>query len=150
MPHGGNPPTGAQTIMDPNDLIDAIARWAKGEAMVRAVALVGSHARESARPGSDVDVVILCSQPKHYLFDLQWLSTFGDIRRTAIEDWGEVQSVRVFYAAGPEVEFGIASVNWMAVPLDAGTKQVLADGARVVFDRDGRLTEAIESVRRSA
>jgi hypothetical protein len=46
-----------------------------------------------------------------------------------------VTSLRVWYADGPEVEFGFATPGWMASPLDDGTRKVLEDGFRVLYRR---------------
>lgn len=58
-----------------------------------------------------------------------------------------MQSVRVHYAHGLEVEFGIAGTEWMELPLDSGTVQVFTDGLEILFDPDGHLDRAIRSVR---
>jgi hypothetical protein len=44
--------------------------------------------------------------------------------------------VRVWYRAGLEVEFSLATLAWATEP-DEGTRRVLADGYRVLLDRDG-------------
>jgi hypothetical protein len=51
------------------------------------------------------------------------------------EDWGRVTSLRVWYADGLEVEFGIADRSWASAPLDVGTRRVIEDGLVVLFDR---------------
>jgi hypothetical protein len=96
-----------------------------------------------------VDLVIQCARPARYLGDLTWISEFGVAREVAVEDYGLVQSVRVFYAGGPEVEYGITSSEWETLPLDEGTITVLRDGVKVLLDRDGALTRAVESVSKS-
>jgi UTP:GlnB (protein PII) uridylyltransferase len=45
------------------------SRWAASEPDILAVALVGSHARDEAMDGSDVDLVIVAREPKSYLED---------------------------------------------------------------------------------
>ena len=81
---------------------------------------------------------MLCVEPTHYIGDLSWLSKFGEVQRTEVEDWGKVQSIRVFYTEGPEVEFGVTSVDWVTFPLDAGTSAVLANGRQFfLIERTG-------------
>jgi hypothetical protein len=46
-----------------------------------------------------------------------------------------VTSLRVRYADGLEVEFGIADRTWASAPLDPGTRRVIEDGCIVLFDR---------------
>ncbi len=63
-----------------------------------------------------------------------WPSLFGEVESRTVEDYGALRSVRVFYRKALEVEFGIAGPGWATAPLDAGTRAVLADGARVLYD----------------
>ena len=133
--------------MTADELVKAVTSWAEDQADIVSVALVGSYARGNARSDSDVDFVIQCTRPERYLKDLVWISEFGVAQSVSIEDWGIVQSVRVYYANGPEAEYGITSSEWLTSPLDEGTVKVLRDGVVVLLDRDGRLTRAVAWVR---
>src|SRR5688500_13002128 len=96
--------------------------WAEAEEGIEAVALVGSHARGKARNDSDIDVVILATSPATYLANTLWVETFGTVTHFRREDYGAVQSLRVFYADGLEVEFALTSVEWASIErVDDGT-----------------------------
>jgi predicted nucleotidyltransferase len=116
-------------------LILDVQAWAQKRPDVLGVALVGSYARQAATPESDVDLVIVCQSPSEYLGDEEWIGIFGEPKRTAQEDWGRVTSMRVWYADGLEVEFGMADRDWGSAPLDPGTRQVMNDGGVILFDR---------------
>lgn len=103
-----------------------------------AVALVGSHARGEAHPGSDVDLVLLTMQPSELLGNQAWVGRFGRVVRLQAEDWGRVQSIRVWYESGDEVEFGISNPTWATAP-DDGTRTVVRDGLRALWDPEGIL-----------
>jgi predicted nucleotidyltransferase len=107
---------------------------------VRAIVVVGSVARGDARPDSDIDVVLLTSDPARYLEDSRWISDFGSVHRVEFEDYGKVTSVRVVYGRDLEVEFGIAAADWAVTPLDPGTEAVARNGIITLMDRDGDAT----------
>lgn len=136
----------ARAMTDLQPLIRAVAEWARDRPDVVAVGLAGSHARGTARDSSDVDLVVLIEDPAALLGDDAWLTHFGDVTSVADEDWGAVQSRRVRYRAGPEVEFGPTSPAWAAPPLDPGTARVVRDGFRVIHDPQGLLDEAVQAV----
>jgi predicted nucleotidyltransferase len=120
-----------------------VRTWAAGEPDIGAVALVGSYARGEARADSDVDLVILSSAPERYLHDTGWARAFGEPVRHEIEDWGIVRSLRVRYAGGLEVEFGLTDRSWGADPADEGTAQVIRGGLRVVYEVEGLLSSRL-------
>jgi hypothetical protein len=116
-------------------LLQDVQGWALARPDILGVALVGSYARQAAKPDSDVDLVIVCQSPSSYLENEQWIGAFGTPIRTAREGWGRVTSARVWYADGLEIEFGIADRDWGSAPLDAGTRRVIEGGCIVLFDR---------------
>jgi len=124
-----------------------LTMWAWAQQDIEAVALVGSYARNAATPTSDVDVVILAQEPRLYLQDQTWLQRFGTIRTQEVAYYGLVTSLRVFYTNGLEVEFGVTSVRWAAAPLDEGTRQVIAGGMRVLFERSPILSRHLPLAR---
>ncbi len=109
--------------------------WAKGQADILGILLVGSQAHGAARPDSDIDLVIASTTPSTYIDNVAWTAEFGKVDRTQIEDYGKLTSVRVWYKSGLEVEFGFTDRSWTRLPLDPGTKQVLDGGYRLLFER---------------
>jgi hypothetical protein len=135
------------SVLKVDQFLSSFAEWAQGQPDVEAVALVGSWARGTARPDSDVDLVIVAADPGVYLGDEAWLRRFGTPSSIADEDWGLVQSRRVIYANGLEVEFGLTTRAWLATdPTDAGSAQVVTDGACVLSDRTGALARFIAQI----
>jgi len=127
IPHMGTYPV--------DEFLGRVVQWGNEKEDISAILLVGSHARGEARPDSDVDLVILVGSPGKYLNDLEWLGRFGNPINTSIEDWGNVQSLRVWFEGDIEVEFGFTSHNWLSQPLDPGTHQVLSEGYRFLIDK---------------
>jgi len=117
-------------------LLREVRAWAQGEGGPDAVALAGSHARCEATPGSDVDLLLLARGAAKLLDDTAWVARFGRVEHVAFERWGRVTSVRVRYAGGPVVEFGIATPDWATDP-DEGSRRVVAGGFLVVWDPGG-------------
>lgn len=128
--------------------IAAITAWARERADVRAVALVGSRARGTARIDSDVDLILLTTDPDQYRSgDGGLASVFDDARLAGERAWGPVRERRLRLPGGLEVELGIATPEWAAVPLDSGTRRVLVAGARILHDPDGLLARAVDDAR---
>lgn len=118
------------------DFIEDFMRWSKRRRDIRAVALVGSYAREAATETSDVDLVILADKPQEYITDTQWLRVFGRVIAQKVEDYGKLTSLRVWYESGLEIEYGFTTRDWAKTPLDAGTKQVIDGGMWVLFEKE--------------
>jgi hypothetical protein len=127
--------------------IAQFVEWAADHPAVRAAALVGSWARGAAHAGSDIDLILIVTDPADFLQQAAWLNTFGVVERVMREDWGLVQSRRVYYQGGPEVEFGITTAEWAGTsPVDAGTARVVHDGLRILVDPDGLLADLLAAL----
>jgi N-acetylglutamate synthase-like GNAT family acetyltransferase len=117
--------------------LDVLKTWAARQPDVLAVAIVGSHARGVARPDSDIDVIMVVDDPVRYLETSVWLECFGRLGAISNEEWGLLQSRRVHYVDGTEVEFGITVRSWASTdPVDPGTKEVVSDGMLILHDRE--------------
>lgn len=118
----------------------SITEWASKQADIQALALIGSHARNAAKETSDVDLVLIATHPTIYLDDTSWVQQFGTVKEQQLEDYGLLISIRVWYNDGLEIEYGITEERWSAVPLDPGTRRIINDGMRVLFERGNILS----------
>ena len=119
-----------------NAFMRTVTNWAEAQPDILALALAGSYARGSGREGSDIDLIMIASNPMKYILeDCTWVNLFGIVEKFRSEDYGRVISLRVHYDEGLEVEFGITDESWADTPLDLGTEQVISDGVRVLFER---------------
>lgn len=129
-------------------LLARVVDWARATGDVQAVALVGSHARGTARAGADVDLVILVPEPRVHLDDPAWPRRFGRLEHATIERWGILTAVRARYDDGLEVELGLAPPWWAAVdPVDPGTRSVVRGGLRPLHDPRGLLRALRDAAR---
>ena len=117
-----------------------VADWAPSRDDILALGLVGSQARGTAGPDSDVDLIILAREPQALLGDTCWITLFGEVKDWQVEDYGRVQSLRVWYQGGLEVEYGLTDAGWAAQPLDPGTRQVVSDGLCALWERQPLLS----------
>lgn len=130
-------------MVDISEFLAKVSSWATSQPDIAALALVGSHARGTASVSSDIDLVILVANPDIYLDDTAWAGAFGQVERQQLEEWGQVSSLRVWYADGREVEFGVTDLGWAANPIDEGTASVIAGGIQVLYERDRFLSARI-------
>jgi predicted nucleotidyltransferase len=126
--------------------LDKFSQWASAQPNIEAVALVGSWARESADEESDVDLIILTTQPENYINDSSWSVLFGGVTECKVEDWGRCKSLRVFYKDNLEVEYGFALPEWADIPVDPGTHRVVSNGMKSLFDPKGVLAKLQKEV----
>ena len=119
----------------PKNFLARVKRWAEETAHVEVLLVVGSHARGTERPDSDLDLVLVTTKRDELVADQTFPETFSRVLRRQTEYYGACTSVRVWYEGGPEMEFGLVEPSWLALPLDEGTRRVLADGHRVLVDK---------------
>jgi predicted nucleotidyltransferase len=115
--------------------LNEFCQWAARQPDILGVALLGSYARNEATSTSDVDLVIVATELNIYLKDTKWARYFGAVDRQQIENYGKVSSLRVWYSSGCEVEYGFTDETWCRLPLDEGTRKVIAGGMQVLIER---------------
>lgn len=127
-----------------------LAAWFAARPDVQAIAVVGSVARGTARPDSDIDLVLLVDDPEHYRADSTWVAaipwhTLGvSVSATRDEDFGALWSRFVALTGGPPIEFGFSSPQWASTePIDAGTLHVVRNGCRILYDPHGSLARLL-------
>lgn len=128
-------------------VIDRVADWSTTQSDLAASLVVGSYAYGRPRMGSDIDLVLLFQDPDARLADLGFLNALlpkGRLFRS--EQWGPMHERRVRLPSGLQVEVGISSPQWAAVPVDPGTAKVLTDGCRVLFDPEGLVGAALRAL----
>ncbi len=133
--------------MNTQQFIAEFTRWAEVQDEILGVLLVGSYARNSAKPDSDIDLVIITNKPEIYLNDDRWIKNFGVVKEIRDEDYKLVQARRVFYENGLEVEYGITTKEWAKTdPIDEGTERVIKDGAKILADKSAILNKLVNKV----
>lgn len=127
--------------------INKFTDWVSINDDILGVALVGSYVRGKAKIDSDIDLVIIAKDRKKFLDNNEWAGNFGIVTNVEHENFGLVQSVRVFYKNGLEVEFGITTSEWLDVnSIDDGTKKVMDDGYKILNDKAGLFSEFISKL----
>lgn len=136
-------------MIDDRDPASGILRtfveWAKAREQIRGVALVGSYARNQARAGSDIDLVLLTEHPNDFrnaalLTTIDWPGAGVHPTKWADEEYGVVWYRRIWLTREFELEVAFAPLSWAEVsPIDKGTERVISDGCRVLYDPDGLL-----------
>lgn len=71
-----------------NEFAADIARWADAQGDVRAVGLVGSYARGTASPDSDIDLIVVVDDVASRLASREWLDDFDAIPEPLVSSSG--------------------------------------------------------------
>lgn len=119
------------------DFIAAIKKWGEAAEDINAIVLVGSYARGTNKTTSDIDLCILTNQKEGIVSNPSIFSQFGKPVKLDIEYYGVATSIRIWYENSFEVEYTIVDINWISLPLDSGTQQVLSNGYKIIVDKHG-------------
>ena len=122
------------------DFIEDFMRWATKRRDIRAVALVGSYAREELEKDSDLDLVIITEAPQQYITNTDWARVFGKPITKKIEEYGALTSLRIWYESGLEIEYGFTTREWIQDVSENELKQITKDGLRVLFEKEKLLS----------
>jgi uncharacterized protein len=136
-----------------NAIVNAVTAWALAHEDIRAMALVGSWARGNPHQDSDVDLLLLSDRADEYRRRREWLTEIDfegvGYRVASAEDasYGVVWSRHATLVPIAKVELTFASYSWARIdPVDVGTRGVVRDAFRVIFDKDRILAPLIDAV----
>ncbi len=125
-------------------LLERFVAWAQTQPDIRAAVVIGSRARNDhpADDWSDLDLLVVTSDPDRLLAQIDWLAHIGTPWITFLEGTatGGLVERRVLFEGGLDVDFAPAPVT-LAQQFANGPPPEVAGifsrGARVVLDKDG-------------
>jgi uncharacterized protein len=122
------------------EILSPVAAWARSRSDILGLALVGSWARGTARDDSDIDLLVLVSEPEKFRGDVHWLSEIDwtDREITAWHDaqYGSVWSRHIELWPNCDIELTFCGPSWAATnPIDPGTIKVVSGGCRIFVDK---------------
>jgi len=136
-----------------NALTAAVANWAIERNDIRAMAMLGSWVRGNPRPDSDLDLLLLSELAPDYQRCNTWLTAIdfqnAGFRLHSNESavYGVVWSQHVHLLPAADLELTFAQCLWAHTdPVDAGSRVVVEDAFRIIFDRDGILAKLVDAV----
>ncbi|SHF26930.1 nucleotidyltransferase domain-containing protein [Streptoalloteichus hindustanus] len=131
---------------------EELRAWAGQRSDIRALALVGSHARSPghATAESDVDIMVLTTRLSWYTDGTNRFPGTLELPPLRARQWGPVAERRLRHrATGLVVELNFATPDWAATEpaVDAGTLRVITDGLRALHDPHGLLARLVGTCR---
>jgi predicted nucleotidyltransferase len=140
-------------ITEANAIVSAVTSWAIKRGDIRAMALVGSWARGNPTKVSDIDLLFLSDRVYEYRRSQEWLTEIdfagAGYRLNSSESvtYGVVWSRHVHLLPAAEVELTFAECSWAQTePVDDGTRGIVKDAFRIIFDKDQMLSRLITAV----
>ena len=120
--------------------LDGLVEWADTRDDVRALVVVGSRARDD-RPAdewSDLDCLLVTTDPDSYRERTDWLDALGDVWLTFREETatGDRVERRALFAPGVDVDFVPVSAEEVECVAEVGS-ETFVRGYRVVYDEMG-------------
>jgi hypothetical protein len=137
-------------------ILQVVLAWARAQPKIRAVALVGSHARGTARMDSDIDLVLLATDADRIRADTTWVTEIDrhEIgtrpQRWRDQEYGAAWSRRIWLEPHyGQVELTFAPLSWATTdPVDDGTRRVISGGCRILHDPYALLQRICEALSR--
>lgn len=126
-------------------LLQRLVTWARGVEDILGVVVIGSRARTDvpADEWSDLDVVLVTTNPGRYLETTDWIEALGQPWLTFLEATpvGGLSERRVMFEGARDLD--VVPIHDSLIPAaiaDPSVAQVLTRGARVLLDKDDRLS----------
>ena len=132
------------------DIVDRFVTWAQGRPDVRAGVILGSWARNETPADhlSDLDLLVIVSDPSVFLSEASWLLSFGEPCLTFVEPTatGNFKERRAAFKDGKDIDFSLVPVEaiqqMVGQQIPAEIADVFRRGFRILVDKD-RLAERL-------
>jgi hypothetical protein len=122
------------SIDDISEFLNTVVSWAKMQNDIDGVALIGSYARNIARTDSNINILILSTNPSRYRSDLGWLHAFGNVMSIIKDEYGKELSLHVQYFNSHEVEFLITVSAWYGISKHYELNNDISDQIKILYD----------------
>jgi arginyl-tRNA--protein-N-Asp/Glu arginylyltransferase len=114
---------------------------------IAAIAMFGSQAHGTARPDSDIDVLILTPDIQKHFEDNHYARCFGSFRYARREKWFSGETLRSFFRQeNGQIEYNFATPDWADLPANAEARRIVKDGIKILHDPHGILEKLQKSV----
>jgi aminoglycoside 6-adenylyltransferase len=132
------------------DIVDRFVTWAQGRPDVRAGVILGSWARNETPADhlSDLDLLVIVSDPSVFLSEASWLLSFGEPCLTFVEPTatGNFKERRAAFKDGKDIDFSLVPVEaiqqMVGQQIPAEIADVFRRGFKILVDKD-RLAEQL-------
>lgn len=135
-------------------LLTTVVTWSDRQHDIDGLALVGSWAKGTARPDSDLDLVLITTHPQTYrrngawMTEIPWSEAGFELASWQDKDYGAIWSRHLLLSPDAEVEMSFCSPGWASVaPMDEGTREVVTPACRVLTDKKGYWTRLLQAIR---
>ncbi len=135
-----------------DQILNLVVEFAHSRDDVLAVGLCGSWARGDAGLESDIDLSIIV-EDKMKFKSTGWVEEFpffkiqDSLKSFRDEIYRVTWSRHAILGSGIEIEFGFAHTSWTDIDnLDEGTKKVVSDGYKIIYDPKQILVKLVENV----
>ena len=119
-----------------NKLIKSITQWAKREEEIRALILLGSHARKGRTDHmSDIDLCLFVTDPAQFTGQQTWLTQFAPVWVSLAKREEDHEAIKVIYEPGLMVEVGIYPLDAL-VGMQIALPPYLEPGYVLLVDKD--------------
>lgn len=139
-------------------LIERFVKWAETREDIRAAIVVGSRARTEfpADEWSDLDMIVITSNPQHYISTTEWIENIGKPLLTFVEPTagsGDDTERRVLFEGMVDVDFALIPLqkaqqllqNKTSPGVAALVSNVFGRGMRIILDK-GHMAEDLQSL----
>lgn len=134
----------AKTNASYEKLIERLVKWAENRPDIRVLMIVGSRARmdHPADKWSDLDVIVVATDPRRYLSTTEWLENLGKPLLTFLEPTvGGQMERRVLFEGMLDVDFSIIPreviLRLLQGEIPPQILEIFKRGVHVLLDKDG-------------